>query len=63
MAPDYDLSNLPTDQVNSWIYLQVDAIFGQILADQAERMGYPLAPRHSVVSAMTENPQARSSNG
>ena len=41
MAPDYDLSNLPTDQVDLWIYLQVDAIFGQIMADQAERLGFP----------------------
>ena len=41
MAPDYDLSNLPTDQADLWIYLQVDAIFGQIMADQAERLGFP----------------------
>jgi hypothetical protein len=43
MTPDYDLSNLPTSQANVWIYLQVDAILGQILADQAERLGFPLA--------------------
>ena len=43
MTPDYDLSNLPTSQANVWIYLQVDAILGQILADQAERLGSPLA--------------------
>jgi hypothetical protein len=39
MAPDYDLSNLPTDQADLWIYLQTDAICGQIMADQAERLG------------------------
>ena len=43
MTPDYDLSNLPTSQADVWIYLQVDAILGQILADQAERLGFPLA--------------------
>ena len=34
---------LPTEQVDLWIYLQVDGIFGQIMADQAERLGFPLA--------------------
>ena len=43
MTPDNDLSNLPTSQADVWIYLQVDAILGQILADQAERLGFPLA--------------------
>ena len=43
MTPDYDLSNLPTSQADLWIYLQVDAILGQILTDQAERLGFPLA--------------------
>jgi len=43
MTPDYDLSNLPTSQADVWINLQVDAILGQILADQAERLGFPLA--------------------
>ena len=43
MTPDYDLSNLPTSQADVWIYLQVDAILGQILADQVERLGFPLA--------------------
>jgi hypothetical protein len=42
MAPDYDLSNLPASQADLWICLQVDAIFGQIMADQAERLGFPL---------------------
>ena len=58
MAPDYDLSNLPTDQADLWIYLQVDAIFGQIMADQAERLGFPLALGDCIISAMTEKPQA-----
>ena len=30
-------------QVELWICLQVDVIFGQIMADQAERLGFPLA--------------------
>ena len=30
MAPDYDLSNLQTDQVELWICLQTDAICDQI---------------------------------
>lgn len=63
MAPDYDLSNLPTDQVDLWIYLQVDAIFGQIVADQAERLGFSLTLGHRIVSAVKEKPQARFSNG
>ena len=37
MAPDYDLSNLHTDQADLWIYLQVGAIVAEILADQPER--------------------------
>jgi hypothetical protein len=63
MAPDYDLSNLPTSQVELWIYLQVDAIFVQIMAVQAERLGLPLALGHSIVSAMTAKPQGIFSNG
>ena len=63
MAPDYDLSNLPTDQVGLWIYLQVDAIFGQIMADQAERLGFPPALAGGMVSAMREKPPAIFSNG
>ncbi len=58
MAPDYDLSNLPTAQADLWIYLQVDAIFGQIMADQAERLGFPPRSRGCIVSAMTEKRQA-----
>jgi hypothetical protein len=63
MAPDYDLSNLPTEQVDLWIHFQVDAIFGQIMADQAERLGFPTALGNCIVSAMTEKPQAIFSNG
>jgi hypothetical protein len=37
------LSILPTAQADLWIYLEVDAIFGQIMADRAERLGFPLA--------------------
>ena len=50
-------------QADLWIYLQVDAIFGQIMADQAERLGFPLALGDSIVSAMTEKPQAIFNNG
>jgi hypothetical protein len=63
MAPDYDLSNLPTAQVELWICLQVDAIFGQIMADQAARLGFPLALGDGIVSAIKEKPQAIFGNG
>jgi hypothetical protein len=63
MAPDYDLSNLPAEQADLWIYLQVDAIFGQIMADQAARLDFPLALGHHIVSAMAEKPQAIFNNG
>ena len=58
MAPDYDLSNLPTSQADLWISLQADAILGQILAEQAERLGFPLALGNCTVAALTEKPQA-----
>jgi len=57
------LSNLPTDQVDLWIYLQVGAILGQIMADQAERLGFPLALVEWTNSDMKEKPQAIFSNG
>jgi hypothetical protein len=63
MAPDYDLSKLPASEADLWIYLQADVICGQIMADQAERLGLPLARGHSIVSAMTERPQAIFNNG
>ena len=40
MAPDYDLSDLINDQVDLWIHLRGDTILSQIVADQAERMGF-----------------------
>ena len=43
MTPDYDLSNLRTDQAELWIYLRFDAILVEILADQPERRATPLA--------------------
>ena len=43
MTPDYDLSNLRTDQAELWIYLRFDAILAEILADQPERRASPLA--------------------
>jgi hypothetical protein len=58
MTPDHDLSNLPTSRADLWVYLQVDAIFGQIMADQAERLGFPLALGDCTVAALTEKPQA-----
>ncbi len=63
MAPDYDLSNLPTDQAEVWICLQADVIYGQIMADQAERLGFPFAPGHSIVSAVTQRSRAIFNNG
>ena len=58
MAPDFDLSKLPVRDADLWIYLQADAICGQIMADQAERLGFPQALGYSIASAMTEKPQA-----
>ena len=58
MTPDYDLSNLPSSEADLWICLQVDAILGQILADQAERLGFSLARGDCTVAALTEKPQA-----
>jgi hypothetical protein len=43
MTPDYDLSNLHTDQADLWFYLQVDAILAEILGDQPEGRTCPLA--------------------
>jgi len=43
MTPDYDLTNLQTDQADLWIYLQVGVILAQILADQTERRTSPPA--------------------
>jgi len=43
MAPDYDLSNLPTSQADLWIYLHADIILAQIHADQGKRQASPLA--------------------
>jgi hypothetical protein len=43
MAPDYDLSNLPTSQADLWIYLNADIILAQIHADQGKRQASPLA--------------------
>ena len=64
MAPDYDLSNRETSQANLWIYLQFDAIFGQIMAGQAERLGFPpLAQADCIVSAVAEKPQTIINNG
>jgi len=42
MAPDYDLSNLRTDQAELWIYLRFDALLVEILADYPERRASPL---------------------
>jgi hypothetical protein len=58
MAPDHDLSNLPASQADLWICLQIEAILRQILADQAERLGYRLALGDCAVAALTEKPQA-----
>jgi hypothetical protein len=58
MAPDYNLANLKIEQVDLWICLQTDAICGQIMADQAERLGSPFALGDSIVSAVKEKSQA-----
>ena len=43
MTPDYDLSNLHTNQAELWIYLRFDDILVEILADQPRRLASPLA--------------------
>jgi hypothetical protein len=58
MAPDFDLSNLPISQVDVWLFLQIGDIRGQIMADQAKRVGFPLALGEFIVSAVTVKPQA-----
>jgi hypothetical protein len=63
MAPDYDLSKLPSEQADLWICLQADVICGQIMADQAERLDFPLTLGDCIVSAMTAKPQAIFNNG
>jgi len=37
MKLDYDLSDLETSQADLWLFLRVDAVCAQILADQAKR--------------------------
>ena len=63
MAPDFDLSNLQTAQVDLWICLQADAICGQILADQAQRLGFAFALRGGIVSTVSREAPAIFSNG
>jgi len=63
MVVDYDLSNLPTDQVEMWIWLRADGIRGQIMAAQAERLGLPLALGRRMGLALTEKPQPIFNNG
>jgi len=63
MAPDYDLSKLPTEQADLWVCLQTDVIFGQIMNDQADRLGFPLALGQSIVSAMTQRTLPIFNNG
>jgi len=63
MASDFDLSKWPAEQAELWVYLQLDAIFGQILADQVERLGFSLAPGDCIVSALTAKPPGLFNNG
>jgi len=58
MVVDYDLSDLPYHQAEVWICLQANAICGQIMAAQAERLGFPLVLEDRIVSAMARKPQA-----
>ena len=57
MVVDYDLSDLPYHQAEVWICLQANAICGQIMAAQAERLGFPLVLGDRIVSAMARKPQ------
>ena len=63
MTPDFDLSNLQTDQVDLWIRLRADAIRGQIMADQAERLGFAFALPGGIVSTVSREAPAIFSNG
>jgi hypothetical protein len=58
MTPDYDLSSLETSQSDLWLFLRVDAIRAEILADQAKRLALPLALGSCAVPVITEKPQA-----
>jgi len=58
MVVDYDLSSLPTDQAELWVCLHADNICAQIMAAQAERLGFPLALGHHIVAAMTQKQQS-----
>ncbi len=39
MTFDHDLSNMSVDEAKLWIYLHMDSIRDNILADQAGRLG------------------------
>ena len=51
MIADYDLSNLPNEQAETWICLRADEICGQIIAEQAERLGFPVASVRPLLTA------------
>ena len=57
MVVDYDLSDLPYHQAEVLICLQANAICGQIMAAQAERLGFPLVLGDRIVSAMAQKSQ------
>jgi hypothetical protein len=63
MVADYDLSQMPNEQAEVWMSLRAEAIYGQIAAAQAERLGLPVVLGESLVSAMTQKPQASFNNG
>lgn len=58
MAPDYDLSYYSTCEVDLWLHLYVDAIIGQIMANQAERLDFPLTVRERIVPSLAGNSRA-----
>jgi len=62
MAPDYDLSNLETSQVDLWINLELDDIFGHIMPEKAERLSFAPVEGDCIISAVTEKPQAAFDN-
>ena len=63
MTPDYDLSKLPASDADLWIYLQSDVIFSQIMADQAIRLGFPVALGTRIVAVRPHKPQGMFNNG
>jgi hypothetical protein len=58
MVADYNLSNLPADQAEIWLWARSDEIRGQIMTAQAERLGLPLPLSPLVSLTLREKPHS-----